>query len=219
METIIMEGESVMNEEEQERLEAARAAASESLKKADFEEDKAGFNFRDWRPPKQSAAAAAALLFVILIVQAIHQSREALAVSPTFQSTIGPVYRMIGSPIIPAWDVTAWRFEATKGSTDETGDVLTIYSRVGNNSSEALPYPLVHVELKDRFEEVIGSRILEPDEYLVDDSDPSQPVGPRDTFNAVIAINSPSAAATSFKLNVCYRIGGGRLRCDDKDFR
>ena len=156
---------------------------------------------------------------MILIVQVIHQSREAMAVSPAFQSTLGPVYRMLGSPVIPAWDVTGWRFEATKGSTNEAGDVLTIYSRVGNNSREPLPFPLVHVELKDRFEEVIGSRILEPSEYLVDDTDASQPVGPKDTFNAVIAINSPSAAATSFKLNVCYRIGGGQLRCDDKDFR
>jgi hypothetical protein len=219
METIIMEGESVINEEDQERLEAARAAASESLKKAGFNDEKAKFRFRDWRPPPHSMAAAAALLFVILITQVIHQSREALAVSPAFQNTLGPVYRLFGSPVTPAWDVAGWRFEATKGSTDDDNNVLTIYSRVGNNSQQSLPYPLVHVELKDRFEEIVGSRVLEPGEYLVDDADPGRPVRPKETFNAVIAIDSPSAAATSFKLNVCYRIGGGQLRCDDKDFR
>jgi hypothetical protein len=219
METIIMEGESVINEEDQERLEAARAAASESLKKAGFNDEKAKFRFRDWRPPPHSMAAAAALLFVILIIQVIHQSREALAVSPAFQNTIGPVYGLFGNPVTPAWDVTGWRFEATKGSTDDDNNVLTIYSRVGNNSQQSLPYPLVHVELKDRFEEIVGSRVLEPGEYLVDDADPGRPVRPKETFNAVIAIDSPSAAATSFKLNVCYRIGGGQLRCDDKDFR
>jgi hypothetical protein len=164
-------------------------------------------------------AAAAALLFVILVIQVIHHSREALAVSPAFQNTIGPVYRMLGSPVTPAWDITGWRFEATKGNTDDASEVLTIYSRVGNNSEQALPYPLIHVELKDRFEEIVGSRVLEPAEYLVDEADPNQPVQPKDTFNAVIVIGSPSAAATSFKLNVCYRIGGGQLRCDNKDFR
>ncbi len=219
METIIMEGETVLNEQDEERLAAARVAASESLKQAGFEEEKTSFNWRDWEPPRYSMAAAAALLAVILVVQVIHHSREALAVSPAFQNTIGPVYRMVGSPVTPAWDVKGWRFEATKGNTDESGDVLTIYSRIGNNSQQTLPYPLVHVSLTDRFEEIIGSRVLEPTDYLVEDADPSVAIQPGETFNAVIAINSPSAAATSFKLNVCYRLASGQLRCADKDFR
>ena len=126
---------------------------------------------------------------------------------------------MAGSPVTPAWDVKGWRFEATKGSTNEAGDVLTIYSRIGNNSDRTLPYPLVHVSLTDRFEEIIGSRVLEPADYLVEDADPSIAIKPRETFNAVIAIESPSAAATSFKLNVCYRLASGQLRCADRDFR
>jgi predicted Zn finger-like uncharacterized protein len=217
METIIMEGESVLNEEDQERLAAAREAASESLKKAGFDEPKS--NFRDWRPPKYSMGATAAVLFLILVVQVVHFSREALAISPAFQNTIGPVYRMVGSPVTPAWDIKGWRFEATKGSTNEEGDVLTIYSRIGNNSQQTLPYPLVHVSLTDRFEEIIGSRVLEPSEYLADETDPSVTVAPKESFNAVIAINSPSDDATGFKLNVCYRLASGQLRCADKDFR
>lgn len=217
METIIMEGESVLNAEDQERLAAAREAASESLKKAGFDEPKA--NFRDWRPPKYSVGATAAVLLVILVVQVIHFSREALAISPAFQNTLGPVYRMVGSPVTPAWDIKGWRFEATKGSTNEEGDVLTIYSRIGNNSEQTLPYPLVHVSLTDRFEEIIGSRVLEPSEYLADETDPSIAVSPKESFNAVIAINSPSDDATGFKLNVCYRLASGQLRCADKDFR
>ncbi len=164
-------------------------------------------------------AAAAALLFVVLVVQVIHHSRDALAISPTFQSTIGPVYRMLGSPITPAWDIKGWRFEATKGSTDEEDQVLTIYSRVGNKSEQTLPYPLVHVSLTDRFEEIIGSRVLEPSEYLFDNADPRRPLRPGETFNAVIAIDSPSVDATGFKLNVCYRLASGQLRCAIEDFK
>ncbi len=217
METIIMEGESVHNEEDQERLEAARKAASLSLKESGFDKEKD--NFQDWQPPKYSMAAAAALLFVILVVQVMHHSREALAISPTFQSAIGPVYRMLGSPITPAWDIKGWRFEATKGSTDDANQVLTIYSRVGNKSDQTLPYPLVHVSLTDRFEEIIGSRVLEPSEYLFDNADPRRPVHPNETFNAVIAIDSPSTDATGFKLNVCYRLASGQLRCAIEDFK
>jgi len=217
METIIMEGESVHNEEELERLEAARKAASLSLKESGFDKDKD--KHRHWQPPKYSMAAAAALLFVILVVQVIHHSREALAMSPTFQSTIGPLYRMVGSPVTPAWDIKGWRFEATKGSTDEDDQVLTIYSRVGNNSDQTLPYPLVHVSLTDRFEEIIGSRVLEPSEYLFDNADPRRPVYPGETFNAVIAIDAPSSDATGFKLNVCYRLASSQLRCAIEDFK
>ena len=43
METIIMEGESVVNEQDEERLAAARVAASKSLKEAGFEEEKTRF--------------------------------------------------------------------------------------------------------------------------------------------------------------------------------
>jgi hypothetical protein len=44
-------------------------------------------------------------------------------------------------------------------------------------------------------------------------------VAPGDTFSAVISIDAPDANATGFKLNVCYRQPGGRLRCAIDDFR
>jgi len=157
-----------------------------------------------------------------------------LATVPLFNQTVGPLYRMLGRPLSPTWNVSGWRFEATKGSTEITGDiegptesegtisddeVLTIYSRVGNKSDEALPYPLVHLSLTDRFEEIIGSRVLEPSEYLAENADPRKPVPPGNTFNAVFSIDSPSAEATGFKLNVCYRLASGQLRCALEDFK
>jgi hypothetical protein len=103
--------------------------------------------------------------------------------------------------------------------TVENNEVLTIYSRVGNKSDKALPYPLVRLSLTDRFEDIIGSRVLEPVEYLAENADPRKPVPPGNTFNAVISIESPSEEATGFKLNVCYRLASGQLRCAIEDFR
>ena len=174
---------------------------------------------RSTGPKSYGTIAMAVLLVVILAVQVMHNSREALATAPVFAKTIAPVYRMVGSPVTPAWDIKGWRFEATKGSTDEADRVLTIFSRVGNKSQQALPYPLVHVSLTDRFEETIGSRVLEPTEYLVNNADPRVTIQPGDTFNAVIAIESPSAEATGFKLDVCYRLNNLQLRCAIEDFR
>jgi len=77
----------------------------------------------------------------------------------------------------------------------------------------------VHVSLTDRYEEIIGSRVLEPNEYLAGDLDPSKPVVFGENFTAVITIDEPSAEATGFKLNVCYRVSPTRVRCAIEDFK
>lgn len=226
VETIIMEGDFVRGELDRERL-ANEAAASSGVAESPGVAIPINREKDDYARRSETAAVPAgvgtwagiAALVLLLGVQFIHQSREALATVPAFNSAVGPVYRMLGQPLTPQWNVGGWRFEATKGDTDETGEQLTIYSRIGNNSGEALPYPLVHLSLTDRFEDIIGSAVLEPAEYLPEDADPRKPVPPGSSFNAVVSIASPSPDATGFKLNVCYRIGGGQLRCADHDFK
>jgi hypothetical protein len=156
---------------------------------------------------------------VALLAQIVHASRDSLATSDLFSQTVAPVYRLLGQPITPEWDIKGWQFEATKGSTDENEELLTVVTRIANNSTVPLPYPLVHVSLTDRWEEIIGSRVLEPNEYLAGDLDPSKPVTPGENFTAVITIENPSQDAAGFKLNVCYRVVPGRVRCANEDFK
>ncbi len=216
-ETIILEGEHIRSALEQDRREADREAAAASLVAAAAERDKAraekGGN-RNW-----GMIAGAILLTLLLAAQYLHQSRNTLATIPAFNNVVGPMYRAIGKPLAPDWDITGWRFEVTRGSTDDESENLTVYSRVGNKSDKPLPYPLIGISLTDRFEETIGSRMLDPADYLANDLDPRKLVEPGNTFNAVITIPSPSADATGFKLNVCYRESGGELRCAIDDFK
>ena len=270
VETIIMEGEFVRTALEQEALEQeAREASANSTDdepehsfvaaakrtfRGNIVKDDVEGGSRHYR-----LVAGIAVLSLILAGQFVHQSRAELATIPAVNTVLGPVYRAIGAPITPNWDVTGWRFEVTRGSTnasglaaelkadgtgvdlvadsttpdavddDDVGDtdvtevaepeVLTIYSRVGNKSDQPLPYPLVSVSLTDRFEETIGSKVLEPSAYLTGNFDPRRQVPPGNTFDAVIAIESPAAEATGFKLNVCYRQAGGKLRCAVEDFK
>lgn len=215
VETIIMEGEVVRGMHDNDKSEKNRRLG-EALKARQAEEE---LRKHGGGASRTGLIAAAVGLGLLLILQIVHQSREALATNPSFNQSVGSIYRMLGKPLTPAWDIKGWRFEATKGSTDEMGELLTIYSRVGNNSDSSLPYPLVHVSLTDRFEDIIGSRVLEPGEYLGSDADPRQLVPAGSTFNAVISIESPSPEATGFKLNVCYRLASGQLRCAIEDFK
>ena len=225
-ETIIMEGEAIRGEFEHEHLAAKKKSSSEELTSTGIsislnreKDDYARRRDVVRSPAGPGTYAGIAVLILLLFLQGIHQSREALATVPAFNSAVGPIYRMFGQPLTPTWNIAGWRFEATKGDTDESGELLTIYSRIGNNSDEPLPYPLVHLSLTDRFEDVIGSTVLDPAEFLPENADPRKLVPPGNTFNAVISIDSPAQNATGFKLNVCYRLASGQLRCADHDFK
>src|SRR5690606_33357775 len=126
---------------------------------------------------------------------------------------------LLGAPLNPDWNIRGWQFEATSGRTGETGDVLTISSRLVNGSSRPLPYPLLHVSLTDRWEEIIGSKILDPGDYLESSADLGNRVPPGERFTAVVRVDAPSPEATGFKLNVCYREPGNRVRCATQDFK
>jgi predicted Zn finger-like uncharacterized protein len=220
-ETIVMEGESVRGDLDRDKLAKDRTAQDKnkalqqklSMKGPDKDEYQASS-----RPSIGMIFAALALL-LLLAFQFMHQSREALATMPAFNSAVGPAYRALGKPLTPAWDISGWRVEQTTGNLDDAENLLTIYSRIGNRSEKALPYPLVHLSLTDRFEDIVGSRVLEPSEYLAGNADPRKPVAPENTFFAVMSIDTPSDEATGFKLNVCYRLASGDLRCAIEDFR
>ncbi len=216
-ETIIMEGEHIRSALDQDRREADREAAAASL--AGAAATREADRKHDTQSPRWGMIAGVAALLLVLVLQALHQSRESLATIPAFNDVVGPMYRALGKPLSPNWDITGWRFEVTRGNTDEDNQNLTIYSRLGNTSDQPLPYPLIGISLTDRFEETIGSRVLDPADYLQSDLDPRKLVEPGNTFNAVITIPSPSEDATGFKLNVCYRESGGNLRCAIDDFK
>ena len=225
VETIIMEGEFVRSAVEQQRLAAENAARSELDDPTKFADtyatnrDKLRGGRRRYDPPTYGMVIAVVVLALALAGQFVHNSRESLATYGFFKQTIAPVYRILGSPVTPDWDIKGWQFEATNGSVGAEETSLTIVSRIGNKADEALPYPLIHVSLTNRFEDIMGSRILEPGEYLAGDLDPSSPVKPGENFTAVITIEEPAPDATGFKLNVCYRVEPGTVRCAIEDFK
>lgn len=224
VETIIMEGEFV-HASLQEQMHDQKKKA-DSIDEAAFladtysiSRDKLRGGRRKTDPAGAGTITMIVVLALVLAAQVMHASRESLMTVGAFKQTIAPVYRLLGKPVTPQWDIKGWQFQTTNGSTNETGDLLTIFSTVANRSTQPLPYPLVHVSLTDRWEEIIGSRVLEPKDYLAGDLDPSRPVAAGDRFTAVISIREPSADATGFKLNVCYRVAPGQVRCATEDFK
>ena len=213
VETIIMEGAVARSGRDEARADALKQEAAKLVAETNADERP--------KPPKRNwrLVAGVVALTLLLAAQAVHFSRDSLARVPAIYDLLAPVYDSLGMPLTPAWEVTGWRFEATRGSTDGSGETLSIFTRIGNESDAALPYPVISVSLTDRFEETIGSRVFEPPEYLAGDVDTRRMVAAGSTFDALMAIESPTDSATGFKLNVCYRLTGDRLRCAIEDFR
>ena len=214
VETIVMEGDVVSAALDRERVAAERTAQEpqnvnfmEAAKRTMRGKFAANDEEREEGGRRYGMIAAIVVLAILLVVQFVHQSRTALATVPAVNDVIAPLYRAVGAPITPEWDVTGWRFEKSIGTTNplefvendngevsideldpladiiaEGDEVLTIYSRVGNKADVPLPYPLISVALTDRFEETIGSIVLEPAEYLTGNFDPRTPVAPGSTF-------------------------------------
>ena len=160
VETIIMEGDQVSDALADRELSGRLETLTDPASFIDTYITKKGAKGATEQSSRKRTLGLAAVLLVMLVVQFVHHTRESLATIGAFNQTIGPLYQMLGDPITPNWDIRGWQFEATNGSTDESDSVLTIYSRLSNRAEDALPYPIVHVALTDRFEEVIGSRML-----------------------------------------------------------
>jgi len=224
-ETIIMEGEAFRSADDVGKLEEDTAAAASlaGAAAAEREAEKAA------RAGERNYGMIAGVVVLVLVLagQYLHQSRDSLATIPAFNNVVGPMYRALGQPLSPDWDITGWRFETTRHSVstvEETEGVdgredVVIFSRIGNNSDKPLPYPVIGVALTDRFEEPVGSVVLDPANYLANDLDPRKLVIPGNSFEAVMTIRSPSEDATSFRLRVCYRNSDGSLRCKDSSFK
>ncbi|MFQ5982578.1 MAG: DUF3426 domain-containing protein, partial [Woeseiaceae bacterium] len=167
IEAIVLEGDTVHDAIQEERRKSATTSGTYEtpgplVDTYALNRGKIRGGRRAGDPPSYTVIASVIVLGLVLVGQVLHQSRKSLATYGAFNHTIGPIYRALGKPVTPVWDIRGWQFEATNGSVDENEELLTIYSRIANKSSQALPYPLVHVSLTDRWEDIIGSRVLEP---------------------------------------------------------
>src|SRR5690606_1952713 len=177
-ETIIMEGDFVrssLEADDPEGAERARPARDSTGRDVvDLKDtyaltrgsERAARRWDGTGTRRYAAAAGIGALALLLCAQVVHAYRETLATFGAFGESLVSLYDAAGAPITPEWDVDGWQFRNTRGSTDAGDRVLTISSTLVNASEHALPYPLLHVALTDRYEEIVGSQLLEAGRYL-----------------------------------------------------
>ncbi|SRR5690606_13699207 len=173
------------------------------------------------RPSRKWAfgCIAAALL---LAVQITHHYRTQLAATAIVGPWLRNAYAFLGSEIAPHWDLAQYEildWTAIAEPDAEGEGTLTIAARLYNRGPRTQPFPHVQVQLKDRWEQTVGSRIFSPSEYLSGATGHAEMHAGR-TARAELSIVDPGPDAYGFELDVCIPRHGGELRCAaDEVFR
>ncbi len=165
------------------------------------------------RAPWQYAAGVA-VLALVLIGQILHHHRQALVLNPTFGKAVTTVYGWFGVTLIPRWDLTAYTVKQL-GAEAEGGEGtrLRVRMSVQNSSERVQPLPLVRLTLKDRYDNPVATRDLEPAEYLPASVAQQRLLEPDQRIDAELHVIDPGRAAIGFEIDACLRAENGAIGC------
>jgi predicted Zn finger-like uncharacterized protein len=156
-----------------------------------------------------------------LTLQVVHHFRGEIARSALFGPPLEEAYALVGRPLVPKWDVQQYRVFDWVAELDSSGQGnLVITASIQNTGPRAQPYPQVYLELKDRWEEAVASRVFEPREYLATKQAPNTLMAAGDTTRARLTVVDPGPEAYGFELDVCIERERNLLSCAaDRVFR
>ena len=162
---------------------------------------------------------AALLAVAALGAQAIHHFRTELVRYAVVGPIVKDAYAMLGTRVLPRFDVHQYQildWVATAEPNTRGQGSLKITARIQNRAQQSQPYPSVLVQLKDRWEAAVGSRVFAPTEY---GARPRELMAPGETARAEIEVVDPGPDAYGFELDVCIEVETDVISCGaDKVF-
>ncbi|MEM7280208.1 MAG: DUF3426 domain-containing protein [Pseudomonadota bacterium] len=148
-----------------------------------------------------------------LLIQVVHFQRNELAIDSRWGKQIQQIYSRIGLPLDPNWDVKQYDIADGGGSADpRLPGILLVRARLSNLGDLQMPLPLIKLNLKDRWGDLVGGRTFTPPEYLSDTGD-NQFLLPGASVMVQLRVVDPGENANGFSLDACLSTKEGRLRC------
>ncbi|HMB74477.1 MAG TPA: DUF3426 domain-containing protein, partial [Gammaproteobacteria bacterium] len=176
-----------------------------------------------WRPLERGEPEspgwrlAAALAAGALLLQGAHHFRASLAHVPYLGTAVERLYSLTGQPIENFGDpqdfsIVEWAATAQESDAAQPG-ILEITAGVRNESDAPRRYPMLSLELTDRWQTVIGARVFVPEEYLDTGVSQNALIRPNSTVTAHLSLIDPGPEAYGFEVDVCVAADAGRIRC------
>ena len=151
-------------------------------------------------------------LALLLMAQWVHSYRATLARHPAVGGPLQAVYRTLGVPLTPNWDLHAYQIRQWGVMSDPaTPGTLRVRATITNLADFAQPYPLLRLVLEDRWGEQIRAREFDPAEYLEAMVASNRLMNPGQQANATIAIVDPGPDAEGFRFDVCLKGAAGTV--------
>ena len=152
------------------------------------------------------------LLMLALGAQVVHGRRNELVQKPAIGPLIAEIYSLLGMPITAPTDLASYELRQWGAASDATQPGrLLLRASIVNRAGYAQPYPLLRLALQDRFGTTVGSRDIEPADYLPGTGTASL-LEPGQRADAEIRIVDPGKDAIGFEMDVCLPISGA-VRC------
>jgi predicted Zn finger-like uncharacterized protein len=181
----------------------------------------------DSRPVEQPTSffsgmwtAASVLLLLVLTIQVVHHYRHDLAANAALNGPLTSIYAVLGIPLVPRWDLTAYEVRQLGASTaaDAPGQI-TVRASVKNGAHQAQPLPLLRVTLQDRFGNRIASRDVSPQSYLPRAIPRSSLLSAGQRIDAEMTFVDPGSNAVGFEIDACLPAPGGGIACANDSAR
>jgi len=154
------------------------------------------------------------ILALLLVVQLTHHYRERLLRQPQIGPALRAIYEGLGMPVASTWDLNAFEIRQWGSAADAPANgQLNVRASVTNRAGFAQPFPLLRLEMEDRFGEPVAIRDFEPSEYLKDPSRGSRMLAAGEAAEAELDVVAPSADAVGYRLNVCMRDSDRSVHC------
>lgn len=187
-----------------EVLETVDAASDEVWQLPDF-------------PPAEQAPTtiwrwAVAFALLVLTIQGIHHYRADIVKLAYVGPWLDSAYTLLGRPIYP--NVSPAEFEIVNWlATAEESDNLAITAGIRNVSSSEKAYPLLFLELTDRWDNRIAKRVFTPQDYLPGQISAAARISPGATINAQLNLVDPGSDAYGFEVDICTESSAATMRC------
>jgi len=153
-------------------------------------------------------------LALVLLAQLTHYFRQDLVRHPQIGPALSQVYDRLGLSLAPNWDPRAfdirqWGEVGTAGAAGR----MSVQASIRNKAAFAQPFPLLRLELEDRFGSPVATRDFEPAEYLKVPALATRMLAAGASADADLEIVDPGTDAVGYRLDVCLRESAEILRC------
>ncbi|MGB9429664.1 MAG: zinc-ribbon and DUF3426 domain-containing protein [Gammaproteobacteria bacterium] len=163
------------------------------------------------RPLAINAWGVGALLLALLLgAQVVNAHRVELSHNPILGPPLSGLYAILGHSLAPPPSLSTWQVSNINVTSDpDTPGALSITGDLQNNAGFAQTWPLLRVELTDRYGDPLRARDFTAGDYLPTNRTVSW-LGSGMATRFRIDVVDPGPEAVGFQVQPCLDVTGGR---------